>query len=186
MGPFEVVQVNSEQNLTIRDNTGKNHKVHYNNVKPFQRNHNHYYRTSSDPKSWPTKEQQSTGYSTSANRPEQAQISRREQPAPATRPLQIQAQQPKQGNRRALRGQLNPSSHLNQPARRKPGRPCLRVTIPNSNKQLTRKVVKQKAPEERVAQDSYNLRPKTNTLISYQDGLNQTDTISLDCDPSDL
>jgi len=74
--------------------------------------------------------------------------------------LQIQAQQPKQGNRQALRGQLNPSSHLNQPARRKPGRPRLRVTIPNSNKQLTRKVVKQKAPEERFAQDFYNLRPK--------------------------
>ncbi len=84
VGPFEVVQVNSEQNLTIRDNTGKNHKVHYNNVKPFQQT----TTTTTElaqirNRGRPKNSSRPVTQLVRSNRPEQAQISRREQPAPA-------------------------------------------------------------------------------------------------------
>ncbi len=68
MGPFEVVKVNSEQNLTIKDNTGKNHKIHYNNVKPF------HQTTDTE-----LAQIQKRGRPTRANQPKRAQPNRPEQ-----------------------------------------------------------------------------------------------------------
>ena len=187
VGPFEVVKVNSEQNLTIKDNTGKNHKVHYNNVKPF------HQTATTDTELAQIRNRGRPKRATQPaqpNRPEQAQTSR--QPAPVTRPVQAQVKQPMQGNRRASHRQPSPSSRFNQPGKRKPGRPSLQVTIPNASEQTTRKVVnRKKVQKKRVTQSksntSYNLRPKANmSLVTRLEQPDQMDTISLYCDPTDL